>query len=116
MAKTIKIKTTNYQSYADVVYKDDEGLHIANSFEGLELPTRSKRDAIADIKRYFTENGKQVIAVDNITTYKRVYVTTYTVNASNSEIVDACFSAGLDIDASITTLVNSDESEEDTEE
>lgn len=116
MAKTIKVKTTNYQSYADVVYKDDEGLHIFTAFEGLELDTRSKRDAIADIKRYFTENGKQVIAVDNITTYKRVHVATYIINASNNAIIDACFNAGLDVQVSYDSTDNTYESEEVTEE
>lgn len=115
MAKTIKIKTTLYDVTADVVVKDADGISLCK-FDGQGSGTKSVRALTKTIRECYENNGLAVLAIDGIKTYKRILTTTYVINATSKEIVDACSASGLDIQIERSYDDNTEESEEDTEE
>lgn len=115
MAKTIKIKTTLYDVTADVVVKDDNGISLCK-FDGEGSSTKSVRALTKTIREDYESAGLTVLAIDGLTTTKRVVTTTYVINASNDAILAACIAADLNINISTDNGAQTEESEEDTED
>lgn len=115
MAKTIKIKTTLYDVTADVVVKNESGICLCK-FDGEGSSTKSVRALTKTIRESYESDGLTVLAIDGLTTTKRVVTTTYVINASNEAILAACIAADLNVAISTDNGARTEESEDDTEE
>lgn len=111
MSKNINVKTSYYNFNADVVIRDESGMHIANcSAEGFN--SKNSRDIKRAIVTSYEHDGIHVNASDIMITSvsKVVEVKSYKVMASNADIIAACREYGLEIVESDGT----DETDTDT--
>lgn len=103
MAKTIKVQSVEYNVTADVVVNTGDGIKI-HSFDCGGFLTRNVRAIKKGIAEQMHDdiignygNGAVIIAIENIKTDKIVTVKSYKINASNTDIINACIAAGLDV-------------------
>ena len=115
MAKKINVKTSWYRVTADVVTCKDGMLEIHEGFETLSL-ARGKREQSKRIAEKF--EGYEIVAIRTLESVREDTTTTYTVDACNAAIVNACIAYGLDVymgegeDAIICTMESESESVE----
>lgn len=112
MAKTLNVRTTLYDVTANVVVKSDSGIEIVE-FSGEGSATKSMRALQKSILASYENEGLTVLAIDGITTAKRVETVSYTVNADMQAIVDACIAAGLDVKKNEKPVTDSDTENEE---
>lgn len=110
MAKTIKTNDVSYDVTADVVVKSDNGMEIVK-FDSEGAASKNVRTLKKSITESYEQDGLTVIAIDNIKTTKRVFITTYKVNASNAEIINACREYGLNVEIVLDAVADADEDE-----
>ena len=115
MAKTLKVRTTLYDVSADVVLKDADGKIAVTNFSGEGSATKSVRALTRPITKAYEDDGYEVLAVTNITTTKRVVTTTYRIDATVQDIVNACIADGLDVSIVDGTETEADETNETDE-
>lgn len=108
MAKTLNVRTTLYDVTANVVVKSDDGIEVVK-FDGEGSGTKSVRALEKTIRATYENDCLAVLAIDGITTTKRVETVSYTVNADMQAIVDACIAAGLDVKKNEKPVTDSDE-------
>ena len=115
MSKNINVKTSYYNFNADVVIRDESGMHIANcGAEGFN--SKNSRDIKRAIVTSYEHDGIHVNASDIMITSvsKVVEVKSYKVMASNDAIIAACVAAGLDVVECADTDTDTDENDTDT--
>ena len=96
MAKKISVKTSWYAIDADVVVAYESGAIIVEHYAGVNF-TRSRRENAAYIREKYEDEGFEIIAIRNMTSTLQHTIHTYTINATNDQIIDACIAAGLDV-------------------
>ena len=111
MAKKITTKTTLYSVSADVVLCSDGEISITQ-FCGEGSATKSKRELSKNIRETYEADGFEVIAIRNLTTTKYYEIHSYSVEATNGEILDACMAAGI----TVRELLESDTNAETDDE
>ena len=94
MAKKINVKTIDYTVTANVVVDGSNGLEI-RSYEDFGFTTKAKRELMKHIRDEHVANGFEVLAIRDVDVKRVEHVTTFIIEATNAEIVDACMSAGL---------------------
>lgn len=112
MAKTLNVRTTLYDVTANVVVKSDSGIEVVE-YSGEGSATKSVRALTKSILESYENDGLTVLAIDGITTTKRVETVSYTVNADVQAIVDACIAAGLDVKKNEEPAADSDTENEE---
>ena len=96
MAKTITTIKSLYNVTADVVVKSNVGIEVV-IFDCGGFTTKSVRALKKSIHESYESDGFEVLAIDNIQTNKVTTKTSYRIDASAQEIIDACIAAGLDV-------------------
>ena len=112
MAKKITTKVAMYDVNADVVISDSEGKVDIAKFSGEGSSTRSKRELSKTIRETYENDGYEVIAIRNLTTTKYYEIHSYSVEASNSEILEACRNAGITVNEIFDCGSEAEEAEE----
>lgn len=107
MAKTLNVRTTLYDVTANVVVKSDSGIKVVE-FSDEGSATKNVRALEKTIRASYENDGLTVLAIDGITSTKRVETVSYTVNADMQAIVDACIAAGLDVKKNEEPVTDSD--------
>lgn len=96
MAKTLNVRTSVYDVTATVVVRDNGSIVVVD-FSGEGFDSKSVRAIKKSIIATYKEDGIDVIAIENITVNKRIAIHRYRVDASISDIVDACINSGLTV-------------------
>ena len=112
MAKTLKVRTVLYDVTADVVVKDTSGKVIVFNFSGEGSDTKSVRKLVRPITKQYEDDGYEVLAVTNIETTSRVAITTYRVDSTVQDIVNACIAANLSVSVVGDSETETDETDE----